>query len=543
MNNWMMDFQLNLRAIMQRAETFYGHKEIVTRLPDRSFHRYTYDEFLGRAKRLALALRQLGIQPDDRVASLCWNQYQHLEAYFGVPAFGAVLHTLNPRWHPSELAYVANHAEDKAILVDETLLPLFEQLRQNVNLQHTIVISHGGATPDGLVNYEELLASANESDFQYHDLNENQPAMMCYTSGTTGRPKGVVYTHRALALHALVVGAADSWALREADVVLPVVPMYHVNAWGLPHSATLFGAKQVLPGPHLDPLSLLENLQAERVTLTAGVPTVWFGVLDALDKDPKAYDLSCLRAIVSGGAAIPRSVIEAFENRHGLKAFHAWGMTETTPLGFVCNLTTELQQAPREQQARYRAKQGMPVPFFEIRARNENGLVPWDGRTMGELEVRGPCVAGTYFNNPESTDRFTEDGWFRTGDIVTITSEGYVEIQDRTKDLIKSGGEWISSVALENALMGHPAVAEAAVIALPHPKWQERPLAVVVLRKDHTATTEELVAYLKPMFPKWWLPDAVEFIDAIPRTAAGKFLKSALRERLWGYELGFEKRS
>jgi fatty-acyl-CoA synthase len=354
---------------------------------------------------------------------------------------------------------------------------------------------------------------------------------MCYTSGTTGRPKGVLYSHRAIVLHSLAQGLRDTFAVGEDDTILPIVPMFHVNAWGLPFTATLLGANQVFPGPFLDPASILDLIVSERVTLTAGVPTVWLGVLGELDKNPGALDLSALRAIAVGGSAAPLSMIRAYQERHGVQIIHAWGMTELTPLGTICSVPSALRDASADDRYRYRSKQGTPLPFVEIRARAEQGLVPWDGRTMGELEVRGPWVASRYYNTGEGDTRFTGDGWFRTGDIVTISEHGCIEIADRDKDLVKSGGEWISSVALENALMGHPAVAEAAVIAVPHPKWNERPLAVVVLKAGQCATCGELLAHLEPSFAKWWLPDAVEFAPEIPRTSAGKFKKSVLREQ------------
>jgi fatty-acyl-CoA synthase len=531
MNGLMMNYQLTLPAILRRAETLYGPKELVSELPGKGCHRYTYRDMVGRAKRLAVALRELGVRPGDRVATLCWNHHQHLEAYFGITAAGAVLHTLNLRLHPDDLAYVVNHAADSVIVVDEVLLPLLEKFRDRVSPRHVVVISAERDVPPGTLDYEQLLAAADEDRFHYPDLDEKQAAALCYTSGTTGQPKGVLYSHRALALHSLAMALGDAFAIREADVVFPVVPMFHANAWGLPFVCTMVGAKQILTGPHFDVAQILSLLHGERVTLAAGVPTIWLGVLQQLDREPRAYDLSSLRAVLIAGSAAPRSVIEGFQERHGIRMLQLWGMTEMAPLGTVCYLPSDLCQACPEDQYTYRARQGIPVPFIEIRARGAQGLVPWDGRSAGELEVRGPWVAGAYYNCPEAAGSFTDDGWFRTGDIVTIDARGCIEIQDRAKDVIKSGGEWISSVALENALMGHPAVAEAAVVGVAHPKWQERPLAVVVLKEDQACTAEDLLAHLAPRFARWWLPDDVVFVTEIPRTSAGKFLKKALREK------------
>jgi fatty-acyl-CoA synthase len=531
----MMDFQLTIPAVMRRADQLFGPKEIVSRLPDRSFHRYTYADFIARTKRLAVALRQLGVQPGDRVATLCWNHHQHLEAYFAIPSIGAVLHTLNLRLHPNDLTYIVNHAEDKVLICDKSLLPLLDRFRSQVALQNVIVVGDDADRPSGTLAYEQLLAGADARAFSYLDLDEYQAAAMCYTSGTTGRPKGVVYSHRAIVLHTLGVAMADTLAIRESDVTMPVVPMFHVNAWGLPVAATFVGAKQVYPGPFLDPASLLEDLHNERVTFTAGVPTIWLGILQVLDKSPGTYDLSHLRAMAVGGSAAPPSMIRGFQERHGLNVLHAWGMTEMTPIGTVANVPSDLLDAPEEVRMQYRTTQGRPVPLVEIRARGDSGFVPWDGETMGELEVRGPWIASAYYNSPGSEDRFTDDGWFMTGDIVTIDDRGFVKIQDRSKDVIKSGGEWISSVELENALMGHPAVAEAAVIAIADPVWQERPLAAVVLKPGQSATSDELRAFLAPQFAKWWIPEAIEFVDQIPKTSVGKFLKSALREHFKDY--------
>jgi len=531
MNGLMMDYQLTLPAILGRAEELFGHREIVTRLPDRSIHRYAYSDFVARAKKLAVALENLGVEKGDRVATLCWNHRQHLEAYFGVPCRGAVLHTLNLRLHPDDLAYIVDHAGDKVLLVDENLLPVFEKIKDRVNLEHVVVVSENGAAPDGAYSYEALLEVADESDFRYPELDENAAMGMCYTSGTTGRPKGVVYSHRAIFLHSLGHMTTDSIGMSEADCVLPVVPMFHANAWGLPYSAALTGAKQVFPGPHLDPGNLLELFETERVTLTAGVPTIWIDILQILDDDPNAYDLSALRAMLVGGAAAPKSMIQGFDERHGLRVLQGWGMTETSPLASIAHLRTEIVEKSKDEQYEYMARQGYPMPTVQIRARGDEGLVPWDGVSMGELELRGPYIASAYYNAPETADEFTEDGWLKTGDIATIDEYGFIEIQDRTKDLVKSGGEWISSVALENSLMAHDAVAEAAVVAIPDPKWQERPLAAVVLKEGEEATQEELIKHLESDFARWWLPDRVEFVDEIPKTSVGKFKKSELRER------------
>jgi fatty-acyl-CoA synthase len=534
MRGLMMDYQLTIPAMLDRAEQFFGDRAVVTRRPDRSLHRYTYRDFALRARKLAGALQQLGVRKGDRVATLCWNHHQHLEAYFGIPLAGGVLHTLNLRLHPDDLTYIVTHGGDTAIVVDDVLLPLLQKFRDRIGDVKVIVVSHGTPVPEGMLEYEALISVGAAAESPKW-LRESDAAAMCYTTGTTGKPKGVLYSHRAIALHSLALSLMDTFGISHHDVVLPVVPMFHANAWGLPFACALFGAAQVFPGPHLDPVSLLELYQSERVTLTAGVPTIWMGLLQVLDDNRGAYDLSSMRMMVVGGSACPRAMIEAFDTRHGLQIVHAWGMTETAPLGSVCHAGPELDEAPAEARYTARARQGRPAPFIEVRARNENGIVPWDGATMGELEVRGPWVANTYFRQ-DAADRFTEDGWFRTGDIVTIDSGGSIQIQDRAKDLIKSGGEWISSVALENAIMAHPAVAEAAVIGLAHPKWQERPLAAVVVKEGQTLTQRQLLEFLTPQFPRWWLPDAVEFVSAIPRSSAGKFMKNALRDQFKGYE-------
>jgi len=534
MRGLMMDYPLVLPAIVRRVETLFPNRKVVSRRPDRTICRVTYRQVVDRVRRLAVALQDLGVKPGDRVATLAWASQEHLEAYLAIPSLGGVLHTLNLRLHPDDLSYIVNDAADRVLLIDESLLPVYEKFRDKVNVEHVIVIGPAKDghydTPD-LLNYDELLAASDPSRYVEPSFDENTAAAMCYTSGTTGRPKGVLYSHRAVILHSFGQGLVDMLGIGERDTVMPIVPMFHVNAWGLPFTATLFGAGQVFPGTHLDAKSVLELLVRERVTVTAGVPTVWLGVLNELDQHPGEYDLSALRTILIGGSAAPPAMIRGYKERHGLDIVHAWGMTEMTPLGTLCNLPSSLREAPADEQFRYRSKQGTPSPFVEIRARTEDGHAPWDGVTMGELEVRGPWVAAQYYNVNGSDDRFTADGWFRTGDIVTIDPTGCIELTDRAKDLVKSGGEWISSVALETALMGHPCVAEAAVVAVPHPKWDERPLAVVVLKPGSNATKDDLIAFLAPQFAKWWLPDAIEFAREIPRTSVGKFKKSVLRDQ------------
>jgi fatty-acyl-CoA synthase len=535
MQGLMMDYPLTVNTIFRRAETMAAGREIVSRAADTSIHRYTYGAFAQRARRLARALRDLGLRPGDRVATLGWNHSDHLEAYFGIPLAGGVLHTLNLRLHPEELAYIVSHAGDRIVLVDECLLPLWEKVEAHVRVGAAVVVQATRPVRPGDLEYESLLASSPPLGDE-RDPDENAAAAMCYTTGTTGKPKGVAYSHRALMLHTLGLCLDHCMAIRESDVVLPVVPMFHANAWGMPFAAALVGAKLVMPGPHLDAANVVDLFHRERVTVTGGVPTIWMGVLQYLDANPGKFDLSTIRAMYVGGSAVPQALIEAFEKRFGLKIFQAWGMTELAPLGTVAKMPAAMANCSDEAKFHYRAKQGRPAPLVEIRARNENGLVNWDGQTMGELEVRGPWIARGYYNRPDSDDRFTDDGWFKTGDIVTIDPDGTIQIQDRSKDLIKSGGEWISSVALECALMGHPAVAEAAVIPMQDAKWSERPLATVVLKAGSSASPAELRDFLATQFPKFWLPDAFEFIDAIPRTSAGKFKKSELRERFKDYQ-------
>jgi fatty-acyl-CoA synthase len=529
MNGLMMDFPLTLVHIFDRAGKYFPKQEIVSRRPDKSIHRTTYGEFHRRARKFANALRRLGLKPGERVATLAWNHGRHLEAYFAIPLAGGVLHTLNPRLSPQELTYIVNHAEDQVLLVDDVLLPVLEKFRNVVQPRHIVVWNHGEKpVPEGMIDYEKLI-EPESADFDPGRIEEEQAAGICYTSGTTGRPKGVLYSHRSVVLHALNSSLPDSIGFSMSDVVMPVVPMFHVNAWGLPFACTMVGAKQVFPGPNLDAQSLLSLITEEKVTCTGGVPTIWMAILQELDKNPRAYDVKSLRQMIVGGSAAPQSMIESFEKRHGLHVLHAWGMTEMSPIGTISRVKPQLRGG---DELHVRSSQGLPVPLVEVRAVSDSGPVAWDGKSMGELQVRGPCIAKSYFQNPAEEDKFTSDGWFRTGDIVTVDAEGYIRITDRAKDLIKSGGEWISSVDLENALMGHPAVKEAAVVAVRHPKWDERPVACVVLKEGAKATENELREYLRPMFAKFWLPDAFVFIQEIPRTAAGKFRKSALRDQL-----------
>ena len=541
MRGTMMDFPLTLKAILERAGKQFSKVELVSRRPDRSVVRTNYRLFSERARRLASALNRLGLRSGDRVASMMWNHAGHLEAFFGVPCAGGILHTLNLRLHPHEIAGIAKHANDRFLLIDDVLLPVFEKFRKDVPFEKVIVVPYGCNTvPAEFLNYENLLERA-DADFEFPDIDENDGATMCFTSGTTGFSKGVIYSHRALVLHSLAECAADAFAVSHHDTILPIAPMFHANAWGLPFSCAMAGSKLLLSGPNVEPEGLLDWMVDERVTMATGVPTVWIGVLEALEKNPKRWKFEWPMRVICGGTAPPLELIRSLD-RYGIRMVHLWGMTETTPLATTGHLKSHMRDWNDEAKYQARAKQGWPVPFVELRimrpSENEQGSVEaaWDGETPGELEVRGPWVAAHYYESPDQAHRWTEDGWFKTGDVATVDEDGVVKIVDRAKDLVKSGGEWISSVDLENALMGHPAVKEACVVGIPHPKWQERPLAAVVLKDGKNATGDELRIFLGAAFAKWQLPDAFVFVDAIPRTSVGKFKKIALREQFAGWK-------
>jgi fatty-acyl-CoA synthase len=534
MQGTMMDYQLTLQPILERARQIYPNKQITSKT-SAGVHRYTYADFYGRVHKLANVLADLGIKKGDRVATFAFNHYHHLELYFAIPNMGAVMHTLNIRLFEEQLAFVINHAEDKLIFVDASLLPLLERVKDQIgNVEHFIVMSDTGEIPDTpfspISEYEALLGEANDT-YDFPELDENDAAAMCYTSGTTGDPKGVLYSHRALYLHSLASSMADTLAVSENDIVMPVVPMFHANAWGLPFTCTMTGADMVLPGADMSGPALAGLIQDEKVTLAAGVPSLWIPMYAELEQNK--YDTSALRGLVVGGSAAPRSMIENYQKNFGIRVIHAWGMTEMSPLGTLASPKSIFTDQPHEVQLDNLARQGMAVATVEMKIVDDGGQdLPWDGKAMGELWVRGPHVAASYYNDESLDDSFTADGWFRTGDVVTIDEEGYMAITDRTKDLVKSGGEWISTVELENALMGHPKVQEAAVIAMAHEKWMERPLAVVVAQPDQADSVDkdELIDFLRPNFQKFWLPDDVVFIEEMPKTSVGKFDKKLLRQ-------------
>ena len=520
----MMDVQLNSWLLFRHAVRHHGEVEVVTRFSGGGTHRYRYRDFTARAQRLMHALDALGLERGDRVATLAWNHYRHLEAYFAIPCTGRVLHTLNLRLSASELAYIVRDAEDRVLLVDPDLLPLVEQVRAEGGLEtveHVIALDDGG--------YEQLLASQPDH-YDPIEIDERAPFGLCYTSGTTGRPKGVVYTHRSSFLHALAVSSAAGPAVGPADAVLPVVPMFHAMAWGLPHAAAAVGAKQVFLAGALDAGVLVDALAAEQVTVAAGVPTVWIAAADELAA--RGGKLPALRHIMCGGSQPPRPLVERYLREFGIPILQAWGMTETSPLASLAWPRHAYRDLPEEEvTTRARTQAGLPIPGLDISIRDEaGGEVPADGESMGNLYVRGPWVADSYWKGA-GADAF-EDGWFRTGDVAIASPDGYFVIADRTKDLIKSGGEWISSVDMEGAIMGVPGVVECAVVAVPDDKWQERPLACIVPRAGETVTLEAVRSHLESLgWARWQLPDRIEIIDEVPRTSVGKFDKKVLRTR------------
>jgi fatty-acyl-CoA synthase len=512
MDGLMMDRPLLIRDIAERVERIFPDREVVSRTHD-GIERSTYGEVVSRARRLASSLRELGVGPGDRVATFGWNSHRHLELYLAVPSMGAVLHTLNIRLFEEDLRYIVGHAEDKVIFVDASLadvMPRFDAV------EHEVLMPDADGTRDGALDYEQLVAGGDEG-FAFPELDERTAAAMCYTSGTTGRPKGVLYSHRSAVLHSIGANQADALGLTRNDSVMPVVPMFHANAWGIPYAAATAGCRLVLPGPRMTPGDIAELIAAEQVTFTAGVPTVWQGML-RLDPAP---DLSSLNEIVCGGSAVPESLIRSFEEKFGVPIVQAWGMTETSPLASVCRMGPN---APEDEDERYRlrATQGRVVPLVDFAIDEESG---------GELLVRGPWVAKAYYEDDSQTEKF-EDGWLRTGDVAQVVDGAFLKLVDRTKDLVKSGGEWISSMELENAVMAHPNVLEAAVIGVPDAEWGERPCACVVPCESERLDVDELRSFLSERVAKWWIPERIEFIDEVPKTSVGKFDKKVLRKRL-----------
>jgi fatty-acyl-CoA synthase len=531
----MQEVPLTLRMVLERAGAIYGSKVIATATED-GVATTTYADLLARISRLASALADLGIRPGDRVASFGWNTQRHVELYLAVPCSGAVLHTLNIRLHPDQVAWIANHAEDRAVFVDTSLAEAWAAVGEPGTVRHVVGMDDGPGVPAGMTDYEALLAGAAPS-YAWPDLDEGRAAAMCYTSGTTGDPKGVVYSHRSSVLHALGSLFADTLALSERDVMMPIVPQFHANAWGTVYAALLTGASLAMPARFMDPQRIADLVERQGVTISAAVPTVWFGVLSAIqagELDPAK--LASLERIAVGGSAVPEALMRGYDEL-GITIIHAWGMTETSPLASIARVKSGVAA---DQVLRTRLTQGLPIAGLKVRVVTDDGdVAPWDDETMGELQISGPWIAEAYYDpaapdDRGGLDRFTDDDdgnrWLKTGDVAVVDAEGYLRLVDRTKDLVKSGGEWISTVELENLLMAHDKVTEAAVIAVPHPKWDERPLAYVV-RADEDVTAEELLEHLAQHVARWQVPDAIEFIDEVPKTSVGKFDKKVLRAR------------
>ncbi len=532
---------LLIASILTHAARHHAQAEVVSRLVDGRVHRTTYATLEERSRRLARALQGLGVAKHDRVATLAWNSYRHFELYYGVSGMGSVVHTVNPRLAPDDVAFIIRDAGSVVLCADlsfvgllETIVPLIPDVRAVVMLAERSELPEVKLAPgQTLLCYEELLQSASP-EFDWPVLDENTASALCYTSGTTGRPKGVLYTHRSTLIHAYALSAADVFGLRSVDRVMPVVPMFHVNAWGLPYCAPLAGASIVMPGRHLDGPSVHRMMQEERVTFSAGVPTVWMGLLQHLRSTGSRLDT--LQRLVTGGSACPPMLAEAFEHEYGVQVIHAWGMTETSPLGTIFAPKPGFEALPAAEQKRIKLKQGRAVPGLQLRiVDDQRQELPWDGETFGNLEVRGPWVLRRYFNAEQ--DSACAQGWFGTGDVATIDQDGYLEITDRTKDVVKSGGEWISSIQLENIAVAHPDVAEAAVVAAKHPRWDERPLLIVVPKAGRTVDPEALLALYQGQVAKWWIPDEVVVVDELPHTATGKLNKLALRQQFRGFVL------
>ena len=529
----MMDVQLTVDKLLERGVDLFPDREIVTKRPDGSLHRYTYADLDRRVRKLANALDSLGVAEGERVGTVALNNYRHLELYFGPPSSGRSIHMCNMRLPDRHFQHTINDAEDRVLFVDPAFV---EKVEANADALETVeqYVVLADAVPETslepVVAYEDLLAD-EPADYEWPEIDQDAECGMCHTSGTTGLPKGVAYSHRGIYLHSVMSGHVDANGISQRDVVLPVVPMFHANGWGIPYASALVGAKQVLPGVHTDPGPIAELIDAEEVTMSAAVPTIWLEMANYLDEHPDV-DISNIDRLTVGGSAPPESLIRRYDEAYDAPILQGWGMTEMSPLGTLSVLRKELEAASPDEQYAYRAMAGMPVPGVQTRIIDEDGAeVPRDGETMGELQVRGPWIVDRYHNRPEENEAsFTDDGWLRTGDVATMDEMGYVDIVDRDKDVIKSGGEWISSVDLENELMAHEAVAEATVIGVAHEKWQERPMACVVLKEGHEATAADLEAHLGETFPSWWLPDEYEFLEAIPRTSTGKFDKMQLRD-------------